>query len=169
VISRDSSEMELGASRLCAHGIEIAGELIYEYTPRITRVVEYGISAERLLSGAISPPLEGARIDFYLGGPVIGPRLAGTVSGVDYLSFRADGRADLHIHAAVDTDSGERIALFADGVAVPTDDPSIFLLRENVQLQTNYPELSWMNGIQVWAAGAVNVSDGLVWVRAYAV
>jgi len=48
---------------------------------------------DALLSGQVSPEPEGARIDFYLEGPVIGPKLTGTVKGVDYLYFRADGRA----------------------------------------------------------------------------
>ena len=61
------------------------GVLIYEYTPQVTDVVEYGASADAVLSGQASPPAEGARFDLYLEGPVKGPKLGGTVKGVDYL------------------------------------------------------------------------------------
>src|SRR3954470_21551437 len=78
----------------------IAGALIYEYRPVITQVVEYGASADAVLSGQ-PPPAEGARFDFYLEGPISGPKLHGTFRGVDYICFRADGRAELHIHGEI--------------------------------------------------------------------
>jgi len=37
----------------------IPGELIYEYTPAFTQVVEYGVSAQGVLSGQTPPPAEG--------------------------------------------------------------------------------------------------------------
>ena len=144
------------------------GELVYEYTPLVTRVVEYGASADALLSGQVSPEPEGARIDFYLEGPVIGPKLTGTVKGVDYLYFRADGRAQLHIHAEITTEDGKKIALAADGIAIPEQGSSLFQLRENVTLLTNHPELAWINAIQLWGTGTVDVSNGQVRVKAYA-
>jgi hypothetical protein len=52
------------------------GALIYEYRPQITQVVEYGASADAVLSGQ-TPPAEGARFDFYLEGPVSGPKPKG--------------------------------------------------------------------------------------------
>src|SRR5437016_13956160 len=77
------------------------GELIYEYTPQVTQVVEFGASADAVLSGQMAPPVEGARFDLHLEGPVIGPKLRGTLKGVDYLCVRADGRAEIHIHAEI--------------------------------------------------------------------
>ena len=147
----------------------ISGELIYEYAPRVTQVVEYGGSADAVFSGQTLPPPEGARFDLYLEGPVTGPKLTGTVKGVDYLCFRADGRAELHIHAAITTDEGQKIALAAGGVAIPEGGSSVFQLRENVTLTTNHREYAWVNPIQVWAIGTVDVSLGEVHVRAYAV
>src|SRR5260370_3957202 len=86
--------------------------LIYEYRPQITQVVEYGASADAVLSGQ-APPAEGARFDFYLDGPVTGPKLQGTFRGVDYIYFRADGRAELHIHAEITTKDVQKGALEA--------------------------------------------------------
>ena len=48
---------------------EIPGELIYEYAPQFTQVVEYGASAEAVFSGQTPPPAEGARFDVYFEGP----------------------------------------------------------------------------------------------------
>jgi hypothetical protein len=146
----------------------MTGELIYEYTLQVTRVVEYGLSADQLFSGQASPTPEGARIDFHLEGSVTGPKLKGTVVGIDYLYFRADGRAQLHIHAEITTEDGKKISLAAGGIAVPEKGSSIVQLRENVTLLSNHPELSWVNGIQVWASGTVDVSNGRVHVEAHA-
>ena len=144
------------------------GALIYEYRPQITQVVEYGASADAVLSGQAPPP-EGARFDFYLEGPVNGPKLQGAFRGVDYICFRADGRAELHIHGEITTDDGKKVALEAGGVAIPEKGSAVFQLREHVSLMSNHAELSWLNPIEVWARGVVDVSTGQVHVTAYAV
>jgi hypothetical protein len=125
------------------------GELIYEYTALFTEVVEYGIPANTFFSGLIPPPAEGARFDVYFAGPVTGPKLKGTLKGVDHIHIRADGRGQLHIHAEITTDDGKKIALAADGVAIPEQGSPVFQLRQNVTLTTNHPEYSWVNPIQV--------------------
>src|ERR1700680_1296771 len=148
--------------------MQMPGELIYEYALQITQVVEYGASADAVFSGQTPPP-EGARFDLYLEGRVAGPKLKGTVRGVDYLEFRADGRAELHIHAEITIEDGKKIALFADGVAIPEKGSPVFQLRENVTLTSNHPDLLWVNPIQIWASGMVDVSNGQVRVKAHAV
>lgn len=150
------------------HEAQMPGPLIYEYRPQITQVVEYGASADAVLSGQ-TPPAEGARFDFYLEGPVSGPTFQGTFKGVDYICFRADGRADLHIHGEITTEDGKKVALEAGGVAIPEVGSPVFQLREHVSLITNHPELSWVNPIEVWARGVVDVSTGQVHVKAYGV
>ena len=152
------------------HGEQpMPGELIYEYTPRVTRIIEYGASAEAVLMRTSPPPMEGARLDLYLEGPVIAGSLQGTVTGVDYLNMRADGRAELHIHGHITLEDGKKVALEAGGVAVPEGDSSIFQLREHVNLTSNDPALAWVNATEVWARGTVDVSTGQVHLRAYAV
>jgi hypothetical protein len=131
-------------------------------------VVEFGISASALFSSATPPPAEGGRLDLYLEGPVNGPKLRGTLKGVDYLRFRADGRAELHIHAAITTEDGERVALEAGCVAPPLE-PPVFQLREHVALTSNHPALEWVNALEIWPTGTVDVSTGHVHVQAYAV
>ena len=145
----------------------IAGELIYEYVLPFTRVVEYGLSAEAVFSGTTPPPAEGARF-VYFEGPVTG-KLKGTLKGVDYLHIRADGRCQLDIHAEITTEDGQKISLAADGVAIPGQGSPVFQLKENVTLTSNHPEYSWVNPIQVWAPGTVDVSQGEIRIKAYAV
>lgn len=144
------------------------GELIYEYTGKLTQMVEYGIPAAGILSGQTPPPPEGARFDVHFEGAVSGPKMQGTVRGVDYLHLRADGRGQLHIHAEITTADGKKIAFFADGVAIPEPGTPVFQLRENATLTTNHPEYAWVNTIQVWAAGTVDVSKGELHVKGYA-
>jgi hypothetical protein len=145
---------------------QIQGELLYEYTVQFTQVVEYGVSMEALVSGQAAPPPEGARFDVYFEGPVTGTKLSGSAKGVDYLHVRADGRFQLHIHAEITTDDGKKIALAADGVAL--GEPPVLQLRENVTLTTSAPEHSWVNTIQVWGIGTVDVSKGEVRIKGYA-
>jgi hypothetical protein len=146
----------------------LPGTMIYEYRPRITQVVEYGASADAVLSGQ-APPAEGARFDFYLEGPVSGPKLEGTFRGVDYIYFRADGRAELHIHGEITTEGGKKVALEAGGVAIAEVGSPVLQLREHVSLMSNHPTLSWVNPIEIWARGVVDVSTGQVHVQAYGV
>ncbi|HEY8768034.1 MAG TPA: DUF3237 family protein [Dehalococcoidia bacterium] len=147
----------------------IPGEVIYEYACQFTQVVEYGTSADAVLSGKTPPPAEGARLDVYFEGPISGPKLKGTVKGVDYLHIRADGRCQLNIHAEITTEDGKKISLAADGVGIPKEGSPVFQLRENVTLTTNHPEYSWVNPIQVWALGTVDVSKGEIRIKAYVV
>jgi hypothetical protein len=144
------------------------GELIYEYRPQVTQTVEYGLSADAMFAGEPPPP-EGARFDLYLEGPVCDGKLKGTVRGVDYLNFRADGRAELHIHAEIVTEDGKKVALEAGGIAVRQDGSSLLELREHVSLRSNHPELSWVNGLEIWARGDVDVASGQVQLRGFSV
>ena len=145
---------------------QLSGELLYEASPKITQVVEYGVSMEALMSGQASPPAEGARFDVHFEGPFTGPRLSGLVKGVDYLHIRADGRPQLDIHAEITTEDGKKIAFAADGVAL--GEAPVLQLRENVTLTTSHPEYSWVNPIQVWASGTVDLAKGEVRVKGYA-
>jgi Protein of unknown function (DUF3237) len=146
---------------------QLPAELLYEYTLKITQVVEYGVSLEALMSGQAPPPAEGARFDVYFEGPATGTKLSGSVKGVDYLHIRADGRGQLDIHAEITTEDGKKIALAADGVSF--GEPPVLQLRENVTLTTAHPEYSWVNAIQVWAPGTVDLAKGEIRIKAYVV
>ena len=82
--------------------------------------------------------------------------------------MRADGRAQLHIHAKITTEHGHAIAFFADGVALPQEGTSVFQLRENVSFITASPGYDWLNQLQGWGLGTVDPVKGEVKVKAYA-
>ncbi len=143
------------------------GELLYEYTVKLTGMTEYGVSFEALMGGTVAPPPEGARFDVPFEGASVGPKLKGKVTGVDYLRIRADGRFDLHIHAEITTEDGHKISLHADGVALPQPGSPIAGLRENVTLFTSSKAYSWVNGIQVWGTGTVDLAEQVVHIKGY--
>jgi hypothetical protein len=59
-------------------GTIATGQLIYEVTLNFTKVTEYGVSMEALVSSQSAPPPEGARIDVPFDGSSSGPKLKGT-------------------------------------------------------------------------------------------
>jgi uncharacterized protein DUF3237 len=143
-------------------------ELIYEVTVNLTKITEYGVSLEAIVSGQSAPPPEGARIDVAFDGTANGPKLKGSITGVDYLHIRADGRVQLHIHAEITTEDNEKIAFFGDGVALPEEGTGLLQLRENVTLTTSSPAYAWVNPLQIWAIGTVDPAKGQVSVKGYA-
>ena len=142
------------------------GEKIYEYDLDVTGMTDYGVSLDAILSGEEEIPAQGVRIDVAFEGHARG-RIAGQVRGVDYVRMRADGRVDLDIRATIETDDGHRIALFADGVAMPRADEPIADLSENVCLTTAAEGYAWVNTRQIWGSGTVNFAAGKVHIDAY--
>lgn len=142
------------------------GEKIYQYDLDVTGVTDYGVSLDAILSGKEQVPLQGLRFDFAFEGRASG-RLAGTVRGVDYVRMRADGRADLDIRAIIETGDGRRIALAADGVAIPRAAEPIADLWENISLTTPAAEYAWVNTRQIWAHGTVNFETGKIHIEGF--
>jgi hypothetical protein len=142
------------------------GDLVYDYTVKLTRTTEYGISLGALLSGTAPPP-EGARFDFHFEGASSGPKLKGKIVGVDYARVRADGRFDLHIHAEMTTDDGQKISVHADGVALPQPGSPTVTLRENVTLFSSSKDYAWVNALQVWGIGTCDLTDLVVRIKGY--
>ena len=137
-----------------------------------TQVVEYGTSAEALFQQVRRRRHPRERgLTSYFEGPVTGVEAErdGHRTWITFV-IRADGRAQLNIHAEITTEDGKKIALAADGVAIPEGRiKPVFQLRENVTLTTNHPEYAWVNPIQVWAPGTVDVSKREIRIKAYAV
>ena len=143
------------------------GSPLYEYNLKITGMVEYGVSFGELMSGKIPPPPEGARFDIAFAGEATGSKISGKVSGIDYAHLRADGRFQLDIHAEITTKEGEKISLKADGVAIPRKDSSIFDLRENVTMFSSSKNYTWVNRIQVWGVGTVDIATQEIYIAGY--
>jgi hypothetical protein len=142
-------------------------EKLYEYQVKFVGVTSYGVTLEDILSGKVPVPAQGARIDVAFEGEATG-KLAGSVRGVDYLFVRADGRLELDIRAEITTRDGCKIALEASGVGLPEPGAPIAQIRENVKLYTCHPEYAWVNRLQIWAPGTVNLAEGMVNIEGFA-
>jgi hypothetical protein len=142
------------------------GELLYEYTLRLGSPTEYGASLDAVVSGQEAPPPAGLRVDLPFEGEASG-RVAGTIEGIDYLNIRADGRMELDLRATLTTPQGEKIALAADGVALPRRDSATVDLRENVRLRSASSTWGWLNTLQIWAIGEADMARGQVYIRGY--
>jgi hypothetical protein len=145
------------------------GELIYELNLNITEMTEYGVSFAALMAGEVPPPPEGARFDIHVDGVDNGPKLKGKVTGIDYLSMRADGRTELNVYGKITTEDGQNIAVQAGGIGTPRPNTSIIDLRENVTLFTSSEDYKWVNTLQVWATGTVDTATGIINISAYSV
>ena len=143
------------------------GELIYDVTLQFTGITEYGFSMETLMTGQEPLPPQGARFDVAFAGTSSGPKIKGTTSGVDYINFRADGRSQLHIHAEITDDKGEKISYLAEGTSTPTETPGVFNIHENVTLSSASPAYSWVNALHIWAVGTVNTNSGEIKAKGY--
>jgi hypothetical protein len=139
------------------------GEKLYEYDLDVTGVTDFGVSLDAVLAGKVQVPPQGLRFDFAFEGHSRG-RLAGKVHGVDYVRMRSDGRVDLDIRAIMETEDGHRIALSADGVAIPRAAEPIADLHENVRLSTTAPDYAWVNIRQIWGYGT---ATGKIHIDAY--
>lgn len=142
------------------------GEKIYTVELDITNVIDSGMPLEAIISGTGQVPPQGVRIDVAFEGYATG-RLTGPLRGVDYIQVRADGRIDLDIRAMIETHDGHRIALSADGVAVPRAAEPVADLSVNHYLSTASADYAWVNKRQIWACGTVNFFTGKIHVDAY--
>jgi len=143
------------------------GELLYEYTLNVTGMTEYGVSFEELVSGKAAIPPEGARFDVAFAGSATGEKLKGTVKGVDYLWMRADGRTELDVHAEITASDGQKISLKASGVSLPRPNSSIYDLKENVTLFSSSKDYTWVNTLQVWGTGTIDLATQIIKIAGY--
>ena len=142
------------------------GEKIYEYEFNLVGVTDFGVGMDAILAGRETVPLQGARFDLTVEGRGKG-RLSGRARGVDYLRMRADGRIDLDLHLAIETDDGYRIALSGDGQAAPRKCEPTLDIFANVRLVTAFKEYAWVNARQIWSVGTASMTTGRIYAEAY--
>lgn len=140
---------------------------LYDVRLAIVATSDFGYSLQALISRSPPLPPSGARFDVAFDGTVEGPRLSGTISGVDYAHVRADGRMELHIHGRVVTSDGAPLSFSGGGVAIP--DPSTGLLRmyESATLHTSDPRYLWVNGLPIWGTGTIDIARGEIRVTGF--
>lgn len=141
-------------------------QLLFNESAHVTGITEYGISWDKVVSGVISPPPEGARVDIFFEGLIEGPNIAGAIRGVDYLEIRADRRFMLNIYATIITDNGKLVTLHESGLFIPAGD-GIAHLQLNMKFTTGGPEYAWVNKIQGWGLGHVDMERNEITVTAF--
>lgn len=134
--------------------------LLFEEQVVLTDFVEYGFSMQDLVNGERIPE-EGARFDIYFEGDLIGEKINGKISGVDYLEVRTDGRFFLDLHAKILTDDGAQIQVTETGI---NDNGA---LKLNMEFHTNDKRYTWLNRTQVLGLGTVDFNTGQAIVKGY--
>lgn len=147
----------------------IEGDLIYQAEIQITGIVEYGVSMDEFSSGNFSIPPEGARFDQPFSGLLHGPKLIGSMEGIDHIYVRSDGRFELHIHARIHTDDGHNISFSSHGVSTRKMGTTDTKLTAAVSLFSSSLSYKWINKLQILALGELDVENGKAIVNAYAV
>lgn len=140
--------------------------LLFNESLQLTGIIEYGIQWDQLITGQTALPPQGTRFDITFEGSFEGPEIAGTIKGTDYLTVRADGRFMLDIYATITTDDGEQIPIYEEGVVTLSDD-GMAKLQLNMKFNTVSPKYAWLNKMQVWGLGRIDMSRGEVNVQAY--
>jgi hypothetical protein len=141
-------------------------EKIFEYDLTIGNVTDYGVDMEALFAGREKVPLQGAQFDVTVAGSIQG-RVSGSMQGIDYLRVRADGRRELDLRTTVETDDGNRIALWAQGTARPRAGEPIVDLSVKIHLLTAAAGYEWLNARPAWGAGYANLATGKIHIDAY--
>ena len=145
-----------------------ANELIYEAEINFTGTVEYGASMEALTSRRVAIPLTGARFDQTFEGILHGPKVRGKIAGTDYLTVRADGLFQLHLHAQVTTEDGTNISMSSEGISMQIEGEQLAQIRTAVTLFTASENYDWLNQLRLWAVGTFDPMKGEALIRAYA-
>ena len=146
---------------------KISAKQLYEYKLEINSATEFGASMADVENGTLVMPKEGIRQDAYFKGEIWGDKINGRVDGIDYIYIRADGRFELNIFATIITHDGQNISLQSKGVTTPTDKAGILNIRQSIILTSHHEDYKWLNVLQIWGEGSVNMQEGVVRLRAF--
>lgn len=145
------------------------GEYLYEVVAGFTGVTEFGVALSDLLAGQAAPHPAGTRFDIAFEGTVEGPRVKGTIRGVDYLELRADGRFALNIRAVVTTHDQQTLAFTAHGLLEQHPGCPAVRLIETASFQTASPAYEWLNRVLAIGLGSVEPAKGEVRAKVWSV
>lgn len=138
--------------------------LLFDAEMHFTGSVDYGFSMGRVTAGEALPP-QGVRFDVTFDGRLEGPRLSGTISGIDYVSLSAEGVTGLYIRGRITTDDGHNIALVAEGGAAPRPGSTVADLSETLSFSTAAPGYEWLNELRAEGTGVVDSATGRIQLK----
>ena len=141
-------------------------EHLYDAAYQITEIVDFGIAMPAAPSGKPLPP-QGLRFNFDWQGELTGARIKGKIAGTNYVYTRADGVTFINSQGVLTTPEGDRIAVHTEGISTRQEGSPLFQERENIQFYTACSRYAWVNRLQCWATGSVDLSTGRIAMKAY--
>ena len=112
---------------------------------------------------------EGRRINFPFAGNVSGPKISGTLDGVDYVLIRPDDVGLMHVHGVISTHGGDRIAIEVSAFATEAKNEERSVIKGVVTFRTSAKEFAWLNSTQGVEQGYVDLKAREVNVRVYTI
>jgi hypothetical protein len=143
-------------------------EHICDWNAKATEVVDFGIDAASVSSGRTPMPPQRVRINSSSQGEVTGRKLNGKVVSTDYLLIRADGVGIINLQAVLTTVEGDRIAIQASGILTLVQGSAISQFRHNLSFHTAAPKYSWLNRIQGWGTGTLDMATMKIVAKVFA-
>ena len=145
-------------------------ELLFDAAAQLTETIDFGIDAQSLFSGRTPVPPQGVRLNTSFQAEFTGPKFKGKIAGTDYILWRADGVGMINAQGVITTVEGDRIAYHADGILARPEQASSTLYqgRENISFHTASAKYSWLNRIQCWATGTLDLATRKMTMKAYA-
>jgi len=140
---------------------------LYSYELGLTSITGYGISLLDVLSNNRKIPVDGVRQDVHFSGTIKGDKINGIIEGIDYMYIYPDATIELNIFATITTIENKNIALQATGVALNTQTPGMFNVKQDIALQSNEEEFTWLNGKCITGEGQANLQDKKVLIQAF--
>ena len=148
--------------------------------PKIEHLFSYKVFI-KIPPEMIGPVPEGIRVNIYLtGGEVNGPRCVGRLLpvGADWLVIRPDGVGIVDVRATIEMNDDALVYAAYTGVIdlgpdgyhayLNGDAPPTFPIRTCPRYLTASPQYAWMNRIQAYGVGEVDLFNGVVSAHIYA-
>lgn len=120
-------------------------EHLANYKAKVTDTFDYGETAI------------GQRLDVHFGGPIKGPRLSGTMTGIDYVEPRFDGTLGIHVRAMITTDDNALISVHINGFF----NPETGAINDNrVQMLSSDERYRWLGDKIIIGRGKAGATSG---------
>ena len=143
-------------------------EHICDWIAQATEVIDFGIDAASVSSGRTPIPPQGVRLNSHSQGEITGTKINGKVVATDYLLIRADGVGIINLQGVLTTSDGDRIALHASGILTVPQGSAISQFRENFTFHTASAKYSWLNRIQGWGTGTLDMATMKIVAKVFA-
>ena len=140
-------------------------EYLYDAKGQITKTIDFGIDLR--VSTQTPVPPQGLRFNFDWQADLAGSKLKGRIVGTNYAYTTADGVSHVDSQGVLTTPEGDRIAVHTTGISTRKKDSPLFLQHENISFFTGSERYRWVNQVQAWGNGTVDLATGRFEIKAY--